>query len=188
MRFNVQIIFGVIIVLIGIAIIFGMLFEIDLWAICFSVGLILFGVWILVRPRILPEDSDLKVRIFGDIRKRGSWLVTDQEIWLFIGDVRLDMTEAQIPDGVTNIRIIAFISDVRLRLPAETGISLSSMAFVNETHVLGKKRSNFLVPMEYKSEGYSDTLQKVSLETICFIGDIRVKQITKQEAPNIDNA
>ena len=189
MRNNVQLVFGGIILLIGIMIILGVLFDFNLWAVCFPIGLILIGVWILVRPRFLPEDSGLNIRIFGDVRKKGSWPVTDQENWIFIGDIRYDMTSAQIPDGVSNIRVIAFIGDIRLKVPADVGIKLSSMAFLNETRIEGKKRDNFLVPVDYQSESYDTAIRKISLETICFIGDIRLEQITveKQES-NADEA
>jgi predicted membrane protein len=187
MRNKVQIVFGGTVLLIGVIIILGVLFDINLWAICLPIGLILIGVWILVRPRFLPDDSDLNIRIFGDVRRKGSWSVTDQENWLFIGDIRYDMTSAQIPDGETNMRVIAFIGDIRLKVPADVGVKLSSMAFLNETRIEGKKRDNFLVPVDYQSESYDTAVRKISLETVCFIGDIRLEhQAVETQETNAD--
>lgn len=174
MRNNAQIIFGMVVILLGVSIILGMFFDINFFAVCFSVGLILIGVWILARPKFLPEDSNLRLLIFGDFRRKGDWQVQGEEIWMFIGDIRLDMSEADIATGTTAFRIMAFIGDINLKLPEDVGLHLSSYAFVNDTKIAGKKRDYVFVPVEYKNDSYETAERKIRLETMCFIGDIDV--------------
>ena len=174
MRNNAQIIFGMVVILLGVSIILGMFFDINFFAVCFSVGLILIGVWILVRPRFLPEDSNLRLLIFGDFRRKGDWQVQGEEIWMFIGDIRLDMSEASIPTGTTSFRIMAFIGDINLKLPEDVGLHLSSYAFVNDIKIDGKKKDYIFVPMDYKTDSYDAAERRIRLETMCFIGDIDV--------------
>ncbi|MBC8447263.1 MAG: cell wall-active antibiotics response protein, partial [Chloroflexi bacterium] len=114
--------------------------------------------------------------IFGPIRRSGAWQVADEEIWLFIGDVRLDMTQAEIPPGEAHIRVFAFISNVRLLVPQGVGVSASSMGFINDTRVLGKKKGGFVIPSHVTSDDYESAERKVHVETISFIADVRAVQ------------
>jgi predicted membrane protein len=182
MRNNLQIVFGGLIALFGLSILLGLLFDVNFWGVCFSVGLILFGVWILVRPRILPEDSNLKLLIFGDVKKRGEWQVNGEEIWMFIGDVRLDMTSADIPSGETTYRVIAFIGDIDIKLPEGIGFQVSSMAFVNDTKILGRKRDYIFTPFSYRNDIFETAEKKISLEALCFVADIDYYQEIEEQA------
>lgn len=181
MRYNLQIVFGGLVVLFGLAILLGLLFDVNVMGVCFSIGLILFGVWILVRPRVLREDSKLRLLIFGDVKKRGAWQVVGEEIWMFIGDVRLDMTSADIPSGETTYRVVAFVGDIDIKLPPGIGFQVSSMAFVNDTKILGKKRDHIFTPFLYKNDLYESAEKKISLEALCFVADIDFYQEIEEQ-------
>jgi len=113
----------------------------------------------------------------GDVRRYGAWQVADEEIWIGVGDVRLDLTSADVPVGKTKFRVFGFVGDVDLLVPENVGVSLSSMAFVTEAKVLGQRRQSFLAPVDYASDGYEMAERKVQLTTGFFVGDITVKQV-----------
>jgi lia operon protein LiaF len=150
-------------------------FDVDAGQICFPIGLILIGVWLLVRPQLVGPDTALRMRFFGPIRRSGTWQVTDEEIWLFIGDVRLDLSQAELPVGEAHIRVFSFISEVRLTVPEHVGVSLTSMGFINDVRVLGKRRSGFLIPITVTSDGYADSERKLQVESMAFISDMRAR-------------
>jgi hypothetical protein len=176
MRNQGQVLFAILIILIGLVLLLGNVFDIDVGALCFPAGLILLGAWILLRPRLVGPDTALWLRVFGPIRRRGAWQVADEEIWLFVGDVRLDMTQAEIPLGETRIRVFGFVGNVRLVVPEGVGVSVSSMAFVTDARVLGQRRDGFLVPVHLASDDYETAERKVHLETMSFVADIKVKR------------
>lgn len=183
MRSYLQVVFGGLVLLFGLSIIIGVLFDINVLGIYFSVGLILLGIWILVRPRILPEDSDIRLLLFGDFKRRGDWKVQGEEIWMFVGDVRLDLTGAQIPSGETTFRVLAFVGDIDLKIPEGIGVSVSSIGMVSDTKIMGKKRDYIFTPLEYKNDLYDTAESKINLETVCFVGDIDVIEIPNPEEP-----
>ena len=176
MRIPGQVIFGILIIVIGLAFLLGNVFDVDVGALCFPTALILLGVWLLLRPRLVGPDIGLRFRIFGPIRRSGAWQVADEEMWLFVGDVHLDMTQAEIPPGETRIRVFGFVGDVRLLVPEGVGVSVSSMAFVTDARVLGQRRDGFLVPVHLTSDDYEAAERKVHLETMFFVTDVRVRQ------------
>ena len=168
---------GTLLVLLGIAWLGGSILGIDIWSLCWPAGLILLGVWILARPRLLKDGGRAQFLLFGDVRRRGEWSLTNEEIWMGIGDVDLDLTQAYIPPGESTLRVFAFISDIDLLLPPGTGISLTSYAFVTDSKILNQKRDSFVLPIEVESEGYSVAQQKIRVEVFGFINDIKARQI-----------
>jgi predicted membrane protein len=176
MRNQGQIYIGAAIILIGLLLLIGNVFDVDVGALCWPLGLILLGVWLLLRPQLVGPDTALRMRVFGPIRRDGVWQVTQQEIWLFVGDVILDFTQAEIPPGETPIRAYGFVSSIKVTLPQDVGMAVSSTALVTDARMLGQKRESFLAPVELTSDDYETAVRKVRLETIFFVADVRVKR------------
>lgn len=125
-----QLIFGIVLVVLGLLFLLGTLFQINVWAICWPVGLILLGAWLVLRPSLTEDGKGSEVVLLGDLRRRGNWVVKDEEIWLGVGDANLDFTETDIPVGETRLRFLTFVGDVDLYVPAEVGVSIHVSGFV----------------------------------------------------------
>ena len=171
-----QLYLGLAIILVGIVWLVGSIAGVDVWDLCWPAAIILLGLVLLFRPRFFGSAGRSHQRILGDIRRYGSWQVTDQEFWLGIGDLRLDMTEAEIPPGETRIRVSHFVGDVRLTVPEDVGVSVSSNAFVVDVKALGQKREGIMTPVVIISDGYESAERKIRLETSGFVGDVRVRR------------
>jgi hypothetical protein len=176
MRNQGQMFIGALIIVIGLMFLIGNVFNIDVGALCWPTGLILLGVWLLLRPRLIGPGTALRWRLFGPIRRDGAWQVTEEEMWLFVGDVILDLTRAEIPPGETAIRVFGFVGNVRLLVPEGVGASVSSTSFITDARVLGQRRESFLAPLHLTSEGYETAERKIRLETTFFVADLRVKR------------
>ena len=92
MKLRGQVIFGAIVIIIGLAVLLANVLGVDAGTVCFPTVLILIGLWILFRPRLSGPGAALKVRIFGPIRRKGAWQVRDEETMLFLGDVTFDLS------------------------------------------------------------------------------------------------
>src|SRR5512143_3006831 len=99
MRNRNQMVIGSFFILLGGAWFVASLLRVSFWAICFPMGLILLGVlFLMARPPLLfGPTSESGVHFIGDIIRSGEWSVKNEEFWLFVGDVRLDMSRAQFP-------------------------------------------------------------------------------------------
>ena len=176
MRNSGMLFLGFVLILFGALALVSQLLNIDFGAICWPTGLILVGLFMLLRPRLMPAGTHLDIRPIGDVKRRGVWTVQNEEFWSFVGDTRLDMNEADIPPGETRLRIYGFVGDVRLRLPQGVGFSVSSVAFLSETRILGDKQDTFISPFEYASPGYEAAERKIRLESWFFVANIKVEQ------------
>jgi lia operon protein LiaF len=171
-----QIYVGIFIILIGLISLIGAVFDVDVGVFCAPVGLIALGVWLLLRPRLAGPDTAVRLKLLGDVRRRGDWQVADEEIWVIIGNVGLDMSSADVPVGETKIRVFGFVGEVSVLVPEGVGVSISSSSFVTDARIFGQKRDGIFYPVTFASEGYETAERKVQLETMHFVVNLRVRR------------
>lgn len=177
MRNRGQVILGAILLIIGVLFLLGHVFNIDVGRLICPLALIVTGVWLLLRPRLIQPGAGLEQKILGDIHRDGAWQVCDEEIWLLVGDTELDMTRAEIPLGETRLRVYGLVGDVEVLAPQSVGLSVSSTALVTEVRILGQRRGLFLSSLQMNSDNYATAERKIRLETAFLVGTIQVKQV-----------
>jgi predicted membrane protein len=177
MRNQNQLYFGGLLIFLGLVFLFGTLFRINVWAFCWPIGLILLGVWILLRPRMIRPGTPVRVTPLGSVRRDGAWRVADEEFWIFVGDADFDLTRADIPAGETTLRVLGFVGDVKMAVPQGVGVAVSSTAFVTDSNVLGQKEETFVMPYTFTSDDYASAERKVRLEATYFVASIKVKRV-----------
>ncbi len=181
MRNQGQILVGITIIVLGLVFLIGALLGVDAGVLCVPTVLILLGVWLLLRPWIASPDTAFQVELFGPVRRAGTWKVASEEIWLFVGDVNLDATQAEIPLGETRIRVFAFVGTIRLIVPEEVGVAVASTAFVTDAKLFGQKRDMILVSAPLASEGYEAAQRQIRLEPTMFVADVKVRRAQAAE-------
>jgi lia operon protein LiaF len=169
-------IIGLVIIGVGLVFLLGAVFRVNVWTFCWPVGLIAVGVWLLIRPSMVGPDMRVEQKVLGDIRRTGAWDVVEEEIWLGVGDVRLDMTQATVPTGETRICVYGLVGDVDLIVPEGIGVFVSSWAFLTDGKVFGRKEQSFVTPLQATSDDYEIADRKVQVETYFFVNDLTVKR------------
>jgi predicted membrane protein len=169
--------FGIILVLVGLMFLAGSIFNFNAWVVCWPVGLIGVGLWLLLRPRMVTPGTNVDFHFLGEVRRRGAWQVKPEDLTLFIGDIDLDFTGAIVPAGETRLHISGFIGDVDIILPAGVAIKATSSAFVSDINYYGQKHEGFLTPVEFSSPDYSAAERKIFLEATWFVGDIKIRGV-----------
>lgn len=175
MRNQGQLFFGGLFIFFGLLFLIGTVFSINIWAFCWPIGLILLGVWILLRPQLSP-GTPVRMTPLGSVRRDGVWRVASEEHWIFVGDASFDLTRAEIPAGESTLRLFGFVNDVTLIVPQSVGVAVSSTAFVTDSNVLGQKEETFVMPYTFTSDDYASAERKVRLEATCFVASMKVKR------------
>lgn len=174
MRGQWRVIIAVFLILWGIGILIGQIFNYDVGKLFWPIVFILLGLLLIFRPRFGGFASGVNFRPLADIDRDGAWQVQGEEIWMFVGDVDLDFSNAVLPEGETIIRILAFVPDVDITVPAGAGLSLSCSAFVTDLRWQGKKRNYIFSPDDFKTDNYAEAERKVRIELLGFVLDVRV--------------
>ena len=168
---------GGILIFVGTLFLIARILDISAWSILWPLALVGLGSWLLIRHRHIEPGTTIRHKLFGDIHRRGDWQVTHEELRIFIGDIELDMTQAQIPQGETTIRLFGFIGDVDVFIPKGVGVSVSSSALIIDSKVLDRREEKFLSTIHATSDNYKTAKKKVRLETTYFIHDVTVKHV-----------
>ncbi|HEX2980275.1 MAG TPA: cell wall-active antibiotics response protein LiaF [Anaerolineaceae bacterium] len=173
-----QLIFGGILVLLGVLFLISTVFRIDFGVICWPVFLIGLGVWLLVRPKLRHDGAPVTLKLIGDVRRRGFWPVLSEEFWIGVGDVDLDFSQAELPSGEAVFRIYTLIGDVHLYLPPDAGLNVHAMAFIGDARILGYRETGILAPVDFTSPGYDTAERRIRIEVFGFIGDVKADRFT----------
>jgi len=176
MRNRGELIIGSTLVLLGLIFLLGTLFNINIWAICWPIGLILLGAWLIARPMLAGSGRNVNVLLISDVDRRGKWDVRDEEFWIGIGDLDLDMLTANIPPGETRIKIYSLIDGVSVYVPESVGVAVQANGFVLDTDFLGQECDNFLVPFEAVSENYETAECRIRIEQLGLITELKVRR------------
>ena len=96
---------------------------------------------------------------------------------MFAGDVRIDLADLNLSPGETDITVTAFAGDVHIFAPQDVGVSISTMAFVTDSRINGKKMEYIMSGMDYATEGYEEANKKFKLFMQCFAADVKLKTI-----------
>jgi len=177
MRNQGQFYLGIVVVVFGVVLLIANIFDINLWIFCWPMFFILLGVFLIYRPKMMEPGTELTQKFLGEVQRSGLWQVVDEEFWFLVGDVELDMINADIPDGVTNIRTFGFVGDIDIYVPSDVGVMVNSTAFVSDVGMPDGKEENFLMPVHVSTNNYKMAEKKISLQTTCFVGDIKVRQV-----------
>lgn len=177
MRNRGQLIIGAVLVALGLLSLLSTVFRIDFGALCWPVLLIGVGIWLVLRPRLSSPDWPSEVLLIGDRRRRGEWTVRNEEFWLGVGDIELDMTQAIIPPGETVLRVYSFVGDIDVFVPRSVGVAVQLNGFVIDSDVLGQDYDSFLTPVSVQSENYLTAESRLRVEMTSFVVDLKIKQV-----------
>jgi hypothetical protein len=175
MRTRTMIYVGVGLIVLGILALISNLTGVNFGTFCFPVGLIALGLLVLFRPRMTRDGVEVHFELLGEIRRGGVWQVKAEELWTFIGDTKLDFSQAQLPEGETMIRINNFIGDITLSVPPGFALALNTDTVISSVKWFGAKQDQVLSGLELTTPEFANSDRSVRVKVFSLIGDIKVK-------------
>ncbi len=126
------------------------------------------------------EAPESHFSFLGDIHiGSANWQLKPLNVHHFIGDTVIDLTRAQIPDGITKINVSSMIGNVKVMLPKDPEVEASVVmtAFLGEFNVFGRREGGMLKNYREESPHYPYARKKIQLTANLFIGDFRIERI-----------
>ena len=170
---------GWILVAIGVVILLGN-FHIDAVRYMLPGLLIILGVYLVYRAVNRKSRGDWScgdIQILSDTKSSG--LVGEIDgttISHFIGDVDLDLAGAHLKPGENNLKISAFIADVRLKVPASVPVRVVCSAFAGDFDVLGQSKDGLFLSFRTQTPDYDTAQTRLTVTCSVFIGDINIRR------------
>lgn len=168
-----QMYIGSAIVALGFLLLLGNVFHIDVGALIFPLILIALGIWLVLRRDSI--ESPTSVLFIGDVDKRPSALQKDENYWVFVGDMDIDLSNAAFQEGVTHLNMNGFVGDIDIKLPPNVGVSLNSTAFVLNVRAGERKTERIASSFDWKSDNYDSASQKLDIESLFFVSEIELR-------------
>jgi len=165
----IVIVFGVILLLNSLGVHIG-----SAPGIILAVVVILLGVWLVWRSR--RSAGPARDAFAGTVRVGGQgWQVQSGRHSVVFGELRLDLTQATIPDGEHRLDVDAFMGSIVVTVPKEVGVSASGHAFMGAVNLLGQRADGIDRSLEATSPGYAEASKKLRIHATVFAGDVRVQ-------------
>ncbi len=102
----------------------------------------------------------------------------------FIGEVRLDLTQATFPDGETPIHVSTAIGEVRVLLPADIPVSVRATSLLGESEALGRVSGAFMGDARAETDDYATATKRIRLEAQSLIGEVAVRRARPAGSPD----
>jgi predicted membrane protein len=168
---------GIVLIGIGIMSLVSIWVHVDWFSLFCPSMLILFGIWMLIKPRQVGFIGDADVVFIGEVNRSGQWQAKGESFLAFIGDIDLDLTKADLPVGETSYSFTGFVTDADVLVPAAVGVRVSAAGFISEVKLPGHKEESFIAPLTWQSENYASAERKIRLDSTGFVNEIKVRQI-----------
>lgn len=82
-------------------------------------------------PEVFAPERDRIVSIMANTRRRGTWQPARHlDVWSIMSDIHLDLTEARLSPGVTEIHLRAIMAAVKVIVPPGVRVVVQPSAFM----------------------------------------------------------
>lgn len=89
----------------------------------------------LALPDVFAPEKARIVSVMAETKRRGIWRPPKKlDVWSVMSDTRLDLTEAQLVAGVTEIHLRAVMASVRVIVPPGVRVVCQPAAFMSAVH------------------------------------------------------
>ena len=129
-------------------------------------------------PERLPDTAMRRWRILGDMHVgQEEWALEDMDLESWIGDVRLDLTQARLEEGERVIKIFSLIGDVDMFVPRALPVAVEVNNVLGKIALPGKRADGFFRWLSFTSPDYHSAAKRVSISIRSIIGDVNIRHV-----------
>jgi lia operon protein LiaF len=99
----------------------------------------------------------------------------NMNVWHGIGDVKIDLSKAMIPEGETVLVINGWIGDIDIYIPYDVDVSVHASVTFGELEVLNRRQGGLGRQLSVATKDYPDSTRRVKIILSLLIGDIDVR-------------
>ncbi len=163
----------------------GVLFLLDstgLWAVgpsglaegSVGIGLVILGVLSMLAAMRVRRFARRLSRTFGHVRSAEEWRVDDAVVRTVIGDIHLDLRQATLPEGETELTLLCWLGTIQVRAPRDLAMDVTAQTVVGTVDVLGVREEGLIRDIAVRTDGYEEAPRRVKLRVSTFVGELLV--------------
>lgn len=118
----------------------------------------------------------LRKSFIGDLHlMHDSFELEDMNIWHGIGDVKIDLSKAMIPEGETELVISGWVGDIDIYIPYDIDVSVEATVTFGELEILNRRQGGIRRQLSVATKEYPESKRRVKIILSLFLGDIDVR-------------
>lgn len=174
MKMGIGLFWGIVLIVIGLSIIFKVIFDISIFRIIIAIAFILIGVKILVGKSAINIKSDESDVIFNE-RNYNDFPMSDTEYNTVFGKSIFDFTKAKVPiDSPIRLEFNTIFGNTELRLPKDLPVKIKAESIFGSAKLPDNNTAVF-GSASYISK-HDSTANFVKIEASAVFGHIEIKQ------------
>ncbi|MGC8634933.1 MAG: cell wall-active antibiotics response protein LiaF [Candidatus Limnocylindrales bacterium] len=115
-------------------------------------------------------------RVLGGIELAGPMQGVPMRIETFIGEIRLDLSQAAFPAGETAVHASAAIGNVRVLLPADLPAAVRVSSLLGQGEALGRSAPGLLGEARAETEDFAGAPKRIRVEAQSLVGEVAVRR------------
>ncbi|MEG7335420.1 LiaRS two-component regulatory system accessory protein LiaF [Bacillus sp. 0102A] len=124
------------------------------------------------------KHPDMRSFFIGELQMmKQPFDLNDLNISGFIGDIKIDLSKAMIPEGESTIVISGVIGNVDIYVPSDLEVAVSSAVFIGDINLIGSKKSGLSTKVYAASSDFIESKRRIKVSVSLFIGDVDVKYV-----------
>ncbi len=145
----------------------------------FGLALIALGVLsVLAAIRVRRFARRLR-RTIGHFRSdEDGWSLEDAAIQTVFGDILLDLRDATLPEGDTDLTLLCWVGTIQVRAPRSLGLDVEAQAMLGSVDVLGQREDGIVRDVHVRSDNFEQANCRLHLRLSTFVGELVVVQVS----------
>ncbi|WP_059102801.1 cell wall-active antibiotics response protein LiaF [Shouchella shacheensis] len=120
----------------------------------------------------------MRRQFIGDVRyTSGTFDLHDMTVWNGIGEVRMDLSKAIVPEGETVIVFQVGIGSITLYVPADLPVSVQAGSVLGDVTLFKEKQTGFNQQVSIETRGFKEKRRRVKVVMATLAGDVKVKEL-----------
>jgi len=141
-----------------------------------GIALILLGTLSMLAEMRVRRFARRLSRTFGHVRSAEDWRVDDAVVRTVIGDILLDLRQATLPEGETQLNLLCWLGTIQVRAPRSLALDVEAQTVIGTVDVLGVREEGLIRDIAVRSDEYDAAPRRLKLRLSTFVGELLVVQ------------
>ena len=115
-------------------------------------------------------------RAIGHVRSGEGWKVNDAVIQTVLGDINLDLRDAELPEGDTELTLLCWVGAIGVRAPRGIGLDVTAQVILGTIDALGRHEEGMIRDIHMQTPDFDAHARRLRLRLSSVIGEIAVRQ------------
>lgn len=152
-------------------------FSVNISGLIWPSILIIIGISFLTG---FQKEGSSNIAVMSGVERKGTWEVKNGSYLALMGGIEIDLRQAQVPEGITDINVTALMGGVNIIVPPDLAVDCEGTAMLGGVEFF-KKNSGGIISSLHHSQGDVKGARVIRISCFTVMGGITVKSAASWE-------